>query len=105
MNRNSVSERYTKTATSPRIIRGPDGRPLSLSDLPGSEAGRWVASKKAVVVSAVLGGLLTIDEACHRYRLTIDEFLQWQKALDSKGLKGLQISQIQKSKLLEDPIT
>jgi len=36
----------------------------------------------------VRGGLLSIDEACSRYVLTVDEFLSWQHSMDRHGLLG-----------------
>ena len=32
-------------------------------------------------------GLLTIDEACQFYRLTLEEFLSWQRALNLFGVR------------------
>jgi len=37
-----------------------------------------VIRRKAEVVAAVRGGLLSLEEACSRYTLTVDEFLSWQ---------------------------
>jgi hypothetical protein len=48
-----------------------------------------VASRKAVVVAAVRGGLLSMSDACARYRLTTEEFLSWQTQVDRNGLHGL----------------
>ena len=54
---------------------------------------RWVARRKAQVVKAVQTGLLSLDEALARYRLTVEEFAGWQRALYRDGLEGLQIGQ------------
>jgi hypothetical protein len=56
---------------------------------------RWVIRRKAQVVAAVCGGLLSIEEACSRYRLTVDEFLSWQSSIDQHGLAGLRTTRIQ----------
>jgi len=72
-----------------RRVIAPDGTTLTLADLPRYNGARWVPSRKAMVVSAVRGGLLTMAEACARYRLTADEFLGWQGQIDRAGLKGL----------------
>ena len=74
---------------------GPTGAPLTLSDLPPSETERWVIRRKAEVVAAVRGGLLTLDEACERYRLTNEDFLGWQKSIDEHGMAGLRTTRIQ----------
>ena len=56
----------------PRVkyVIGPDGSPLTINDLPPATTRRWVIRRKAEVVAAVEGGLLTLEEACTRYRLT-----------------------------------
>jgi hypothetical protein len=41
------------------------------------------------VVAAVDGGLISLDEACQRYALSIEEFLSWQRAFDRFGQRGL----------------
>jgi hypothetical protein len=51
-------------------------------DLPPRTIGRWVIAQKAKVVGAVQHGVITLDEACERYNLTVEEFLSWQKRLD-----------------------
>jgi len=47
------------------------------------------------VVAAVRGGLLSIEEACSRYMLTVDEFLSWQSSIDQHGLAGLRTTRVQ----------
>ncbi len=74
---------------------GPTGAPLTLSDLPPRETQRWVIRRKAEVVAAVHGGLLTLEEACTRYSLTNEEFLGWQKSIEQHGLAGLRTTRIQ----------
>ena len=70
-------------------VMGPDGMRLSIADLPPPDTKRWVARRKAEVVAAVRGGLLTLEEALARYNLTPEEFVGWQRALDRHGLAGL----------------
>ena len=41
------------------------------------------------------GGLLSLDEACERYRLTVEEYLSWQASIDEHGLAGLRTTRIQ----------
>ena len=78
-----------------RYVTGPDGSPLELADLPPTDTKRWVIRRKAEVVAAVRGGLLSIDEACSRYKLTVDEFLSWQRSIDRHGLPGLRATRVQ----------
>ena len=56
---------------------------------------RWVIRRKAEVVAAVRGGLLSLEEACSRYTLTVEEFLAWQYSIDRHGLAGLRTTRIQ----------
>ena len=78
-----------------RYVIGPTGAALTLSDLPPADTQRWVIRRKAEVVAAVHGGLLTLDEACERYSLTNEEFLGWQKSIEQHGLAGLRTTRIQ----------
>ena len=76
-------------------VIGPDGSPLTKADLPPSDTKRWVIRRKAEVVAAVRGGLLTLEEACERYTLTVEEFAAWQKAIEKHGLPGLRATRVQ----------
>ncbi len=76
-------------------IIGPDGSPLTAADLPPANTKRWVIRRKAQVVLAVRGGLLTLEEACARYALTEEEFSAWETAIDKHGLAGLRTTRIQ----------
>ena len=78
-----------------RYVIGPDGRALTVADLPPRDTKRWVTRRKAELVVAVRGGLLSLEEACERYALTIDEFLSWQTTLDRHGLPGLRATCVQ----------
>ena len=81
----------------PRVkyVIGPDGSPLTIADLPAPGTKRWVIRRKAEVVAAVRGGLLSLEEACSRYTLTVEEFLSWQYSIDQHGLAGLRTTRIQ----------
>ena len=71
----------------PRVkyVIGPDGSPLTIADLPPQGMKRWVPHRKAEVVAAVRGGLLSLEEACSRYSLSVDEFGSWQESIDRHG--------------------
>ena len=79
----------------PDKVIGPLGEPLTLDDLPSPKTKRWVVRRKAEVVAAVNGGLLTIDEVLERYGLTLEEFAGWQRAVDRSGMQGLRVTRIQ----------
>ena len=83
---NSKGEKY---------VIGPTGAPLTLADLPPENTQRWVIRRKAEVVAAVHGGLLSLDEACTRYSLTSEEFLGWQRSIERHGLAGLRTTRLQ----------
>jgi hypothetical protein len=70
-------------------VIGPDGNVLTIDGLPSPGPGRWVSRKKAQVIAAVRGGLLSLGEAYERYELTPEEFLGWQDGLDQFGMRGL----------------
>ena len=76
-------------------VIGPTGAPLTMADLPPADTGRWVIRRKAEVVAAVRGGLISLDDALERYRLTAEEFLAWQRSIDKHGLAGLRTTRIQ----------
>ena len=76
-------------------VIGPDGNLLTLADLPSPNTKRWVIRRKAEVVVAVRGGLLSLEDACLRYTLTAEEFLAWQRAVERFGLPGLRATRVQ----------
>ena len=84
-------------------VMGPDGNALTLADLPAPETERWVSRRKAEVVAAVDGGLLSLDEACQRYALTVEEFLTWQRAFDRFGQRGLRATKAQSYRKIPKP--
>ena len=81
--------------TRPAAIVGLDGRPLTLDDLPPPQTTRWVVRRKAEVVAAVRTGLITLEEACARYSLSVEEFLSWQRLIERHGLAGLRTTRFQ----------
>lgn len=76
-------------------VIGPDGSPLTITDLPPANTKRWVIRRKAEVVAAVRGGLISLEDACSRYNLTVEEFLAWQRAIERFGLPGLRATRLQ----------
>ncbi|RPD36907.1 DUF1153 domain-containing protein [Candidatus Liberibacter solanacearum] len=79
-----------------KYVIGPDGSPLTIANLPPPNTRRWVVRRKAEVVAAVQGGLLSLEEACQIYTLTVEEFLSWQASIVQHGLAGLRTTRIQK---------
>src|SRR5215475_14517608 len=72
-----------------------DGQRLRLEDLPPPGTKRWVIRRKAEVVAGVRAGLITLEEACARYTLSVEEFLSWQRSIDRHGMRGLRTTRLQ----------
>jgi hypothetical protein len=79
----------------PASVVGPLGEPLTLETLPPVETTRWVPRRKAEVVAAIHGGLLTIDEACERYCIDLEELACWQRAIERSGMHALRVTRTQ----------
>ena len=77
-------------------VLGPAGRPITMADLPPPGTRRWVMRRKAEVVAGVRAGLLSLEEACERYTLSVEEFLSWQRLIDEYGVRGLRATRVQK---------
>lgn len=86
----------------PAHVIGPLGEPLGLADLPPKDTVRWVARRKAEVVAAVNGGLLSVDEALERYGLTLEEYMAWARAVERAGMLGLRVTKTQHYRALYD---
>jgi Protein of unknown function (DUF1153) len=78
----------------PHQVIGPLGEPLTLDSLPPSGTTRWVVRRKAEV--------LTVEDACERYNLSVEEFLLWQKAIEKNGMPGLRVTRVQYYR--DDPV-
>ncbi len=76
------------------IARRP-GNILPLDNLPSPNTKRWVVRHKAEVVDAIRNGLLSLEEACGRYALSLDELISWQVAYNRYGLNGLRARRAQ----------
>jgi len=83
------------TASREPYVIGPDGTALTIADLPSVQTRRWVIRRKAEVVAAVRGGLLSLEQACERYSLTDEEYQAWERAIDRHGLPGLRATRVQ----------
>ena len=83
---------YTEPAA---VVMGPAGRPLTINDLPSPDTKRWVVRRKAEVVAAVRSGLISLEEACKRYTLSIEEFTSWQQLVEQYGVRGLRATRVQ----------
>ena len=59
--------------------------------MPPADTARWVARHKAEVATTVHNGMLSMREDCQRYKLSSDEFLEWERRYKQGGLMGLQL--------------
>lgn len=82
-------------SSQPTSVIGPLGEPLTMEMLPPPETRRWVIRRKAEVVAAVNGGLLTLDQACDRYGIEMEELCSWQRTVERSGMRGLRVTLLQ----------
>ena len=65
------------------------------ADLPPPGVKRWVARRKAAVVTAVRSGAIGLEDACRRYELSEEEFYAWERGIESHGIAGLRSTRLQ----------
>ena len=87
---------YLKKVDGPRAVTMPDGTVMTRADLPDPGTRRWVASRKAAVVRAVSGGLITRDDAVSTYGLSDEEFDGWAAAVERHGEVALKATAVQR---------
>ena len=56
---------------------------------------RWTVRRKAVVIQAVRGGWVPIEEVCEVYGISAEEFLAWERDVDRYGIPGLRTTRFQ----------
>lgn len=78
----------------PTAVKDLDGKLLTFADLPPPHTTRWVVRRKAQVVAAVRGGLLTAAEACARYSLSPDELEGWNRLIERDGVPALRVTRL-----------
>ncbi len=79
-----------------RAAIDPFGEPLTVDTLPPADTVRWVPRRKAQVVCAIRGGLISRQEACDRYGISDAELFSWEKLLDDHGLRALRVTRTQR---------
>jgi hypothetical protein len=68
---------------------------LTAHDLPkAGERKRWTRVYKAIIADAIKHGLMTSQEACDRYCMTVGELERWIELLETQGLRGLSASNL-----------
>jgi hypothetical protein len=81
-------------STPPTFEVGPRHELVTIDTLPPADGTHWRPRRKAQVVAAVQAGMITVDEVCERYRMSLEEFRGWQRALNAEGLQGLKVDRI-----------
>src|SRR5450432_3480148 len=93
MDENDHSTSHVFAARLEALPRSAEASPFD--GLPPANTRRWVIRRKAEVVAAVRSGAISLEDACSRYKLSIEEFLTWQRLIDSHGLAGLRVTRLQ----------
>jgi hypothetical protein len=75
------------------------------NDLPPPNTRRWVARRKAAVVTVVRSGRITLEEALQRWQLTEEEYRSWERAFEHHGLPGLCSTRLQQYRPQRGPRT
>lgn len=76
-------------------VIGPLGELMTLETLPPRGLKRWTPRRKAEVVAAERGSLLSVQEACDRYEISLEEFIGWQRSVERSGMLGLRATRVQ----------
>ena len=72
-----------------KVAVGLRGNVIAPYDLPPAHGARWTPQRKADLIAAILGGVITLDEAKARYALTTEELSEWRRGLAAAGVSGL----------------
>ena len=92
---------YLRKIDGPRSVTLPDGTVMTRADLPSARTRRWVASRKAAVVMAVMHGLISRAQALDTYALSDDEFSEWENAVRLHGRDALKTTALQRYRQLK----
>jgi DNA-binding winged helix-turn-helix (wHTH) protein/transposase-like protein len=69
---------------------------IAARELPPPDTVRWTPRCKASVVKAVLSGVMSMEEVCRRYGVSVEEFRSWHNAMERHGIRGLYTTKLQK---------
>lgn len=70
--------------------------------LPPPTTQRWVKSRKIAVIKAIDNGVLTDEQACQRYSLTMEELESWKQALNRHGPGALRTTHLNRYRRAEN---
>ena len=86
---------YIRRSAGTTMVSCPDGKTLTRADLPPPDTSRWVARRKAAVVHAVEGGLISAEEAMTTWALSEEELASWRIAVTQHGVAALKATGLQ----------
>jgi transposase-like protein len=69
---------------------------IAAHEWPPPDTKRWTPRRKASVVKAVLSGVMSLEEVCRRYGLSVEEYQSWHNAMETHGMRGLYTTKLQK---------
>jgi hypothetical protein len=78
------------------IVRDLQGNVITKADLPSPKTRRWVNSRKAILVRAVQGDIITREELLELYNMEDREFAIWEREFAQYGAEGLKQTKMQK---------
>ncbi|MEL6583132.1 MAG: DUF1153 domain-containing protein [Pseudomonadota bacterium] len=87
---------YIRKSDRPTFVLDHRGERICAADLPPPSTRRWVARRKAIVVTAVTGGLITEEEAIMMYGLSEEELESWISHFTQHGPNALRATAIQR---------
>ena len=99
-----MSEASARVVALTGAVLGRDGQEVPLVKIPcrivvnnppSANTICWTIRRKVEIVTAVRNGILTLGKACERYRLSAEEFLNWERLIAAHGLRGLKVTRIQ----------
>ena len=65
------------------------------SELPPTRTRRWTFRRKAALLQALRSGIITFEQACDQYALSIEELRAWKRDFERHGLYGLRATRVQ----------
>ncbi len=77
------------------MAKSAGGAKAEVEPLPPVDTTRWVARRKAAVLTAITDGRLSRSEACTRYRISDAELRLWEHAVACAGVPGLRVTRVQ----------
>lgn len=80
---------------------GPDGGIITIEDLP-LPSQRATPGRKALLLFAVRGGLISVTQLRSLYGVSDEEFEHWKAMYHQHGAKGLRASKLQQYRDLAD---